>query len=59
MAIFLFSSVETCEGGRDLCHHFLEKIWSTLLVQRRKGQVVIDYLLEKRSFVLLVLRRRG
>jgi len=25
MATFLFSSVESCEGGHGLCHHLLEK----------------------------------
>ena len=37
MAIFLLSSVRSCEGGHGLCHHLLEKRRSGLLVLRRRG----------------------
>jgi len=37
MAIFLLSSVRSCEGGHGLCHHLLEKRRSGLLVVRRRG----------------------
>ena len=63
MATFLFSSMESCEGGHGLCHHLLEKRGSGLLVLRGKGvrpwpssslpysravEVVMAYLLKKR-----------
>ena len=34
MIIYFPSSVESCEGGNGLCHHFLEKRRSALLVLR-------------------------
>ena len=34
---FLLSSVKSCEGGHGLCHHFLEKRGSCLLVLRGRG----------------------
>ena len=37
VATFLLSSVKGCEGGHGLCHHFLEKRGSGLLVLRRRG----------------------
>ena len=37
MAIFLLSSVRSCEGVHGLCHHLLEKRRSGLLVLRRRG----------------------
>ena len=38
MAIFLPSSVKSCEGGHGLCHHLLEKRRSGLVVLRGKGE---------------------
>ena len=37
MAIFLLSSVKSCDGGHGLCRHRLEKRGSGLLVLRGKG----------------------
>ena len=36
MILFAPSSMESCEGGHDLCHQLLEKRRSTLLTLRRR-----------------------
>ena len=35
MILFVPSSMESCEGGHDLCHQLLEKRGNALLVLRR------------------------
>ena len=37
MAIFLLSSVKSCEGGHGLSHHLLKQRRTALLVLRRRG----------------------
>ena len=45
MAIFLLSSMESCEGGNGLCHHLLEERGSALLVQGKERVMTMAILL--------------